>query len=228
MKRITPYPVLLLALGAVGAQAAEFQPISQRCEESLALSALPQALRDRANVYVWRGDGFEKTITSDGGFHCIVQRNHPDAIIPECVTESGRDSILQAIMVQTRLTANGLSASEVAEKTEQMIERGEIGSPQEPGVNYMMSAYNLIYSEQQDRIIHFDPHTMFFAPNAKSDSIGGSLEMARATKGFPFVVEAGTHSYIVTITDKSAETDDVLQHCAGQIDVAVSANRAAN
>lgn len=213
--------VVLCALSflATTVQAVEFQSLTQRCEESLALSALPASLRDRASVYVWRDGEFEKTITSDGGFHCVVQRNHEDSIIPECVTSTGEDSILRGIMAQTKLAAKGLSLDEVAEEFQSMIDKGEIKSPQQPGVNYMMSAYNLIYTAGSKSIAHIGPHTMFFAPNASNDVVGGSFAMAQEIKGYPVVAEAGSHSYIITFTDSSSESGDVEQYCAGQIDV---------
>jgi hypothetical protein len=222
----TIYPLVLsLVATAVCAEAGDFRPLTQRCEEALALSALPESLRSRANVYVWRNGDFEKTITSDGGFHCVVQRNHPDAIIPECVTSTGADSILQGIMVATRLTADGMSADAVAERTAEMIANGEIASPDEPGVNYMMSAYNRIYTSQADAVRHFPPHTMFFAPGADNETIGGSYQAAMQTPGLPFVAEAGTHSYIVTFTAQSSDSTAVEQACAGDIDLNDAASR---
>ena len=220
MKTYLGIAATLLAIDAAAGQTVEFRPLTQRCEESLALSALPVELRDRANVYVWRDGGFEKSISSDGGFHCLVQRNHPDSIIPECVTSTGEHSILQGIVEQTKMTANGMSADEITAQSAKMIEDGEIGVPTEPGVNYMMSAYNRIYTSNSDSIVHIGPHTMFFAPNASNEVIGGSFAMARDTKGFPFVADAGAHSYIVTFTERSAATDDVQANCKGQIDLA--------
>lgn len=220
MKKFSIFLLGVLTASSVAASGVDFHPLTQRCEEALALSALPMALRDRANVYVWRDGDFARTISSDGGFHCIVQRNHPDSIIPECVTSTGEDSILQGIIAQTKMTAAGLSVDEVAAKAAELVESGEIGSPNAPGVNYMMSAYNLIYTTRADSIVHFGPHTMFFAPNASTEVVGGSFAMAQEIRGFPFVAEAGTHSYIVTFTDRSAETDDVEEHCKGQIDLA--------
>jgi len=208
-----------LLFAATAASAADFRPLTQQCEEALALSALPASMRERASVYVWKDGKFEQTIRSDGGFHCIVQRNHPDAVIPECVTSTGENSILKAIMVQTKLTASGMSQDEVEEKTQAMIESGEIAAPDGPGVNYMMSAYNLIYAPNRDEIGHFGPHTMFFAPHASNEVVGGSFQMAQETPGFPFVVEAGTHSYIVSFTQSAAEPDDVQQSCRGQLDL---------
>jgi len=219
MNGILKLSSLALVLGAAAASAADFRPLTQRCEEALALSALPAALRDRASVYVWKDGAFAKTIASDGGFHCVVERNHPDAIIPECVTSTGEHSILAAIMLQTKLTAEGMPAESVAKKAREMIASGELAAPSGPGVNYMMSAYNLIYSPERDEIGHFGPHTMFFAPDASSEVVGGSYQMARATPGFPFVVEAGSHSYIVSFTQNAAETDDVRTYCKGQIDL---------
>jgi hypothetical protein len=210
----------LLALNIAAADAVEFTALTQQCEEALALSALPASLRHRANVYVWRGNDYEQTISSDGGFHCLLQRNHPDSIIPECVTSTGKDSILQGIMVQTKLTAGGLAANDVTETFKSMVQEGEIASPTEPGVNYMMSAYNYIYVPRRDEIVHIGPHTMFFAPNASNEIVGGSFEMAQETPGFPVVAEAGTHSYIITFAARSGETSDVEQACEGQIELA--------
>ncbi len=213
---------MAMLVAMAGAHASEFRPLSQQCEESLALSALPAALRERASVYVWKEDGFEKTISSGGGFHCLVQRNHPEAIIPECVSESGRDSILKGIMIKTQMAADGLTAAEIDARAEQMISRGEIASPSEPGVNYMMSAYNRIYSARAQSIVHVGPHSMFFAPDASNEALGGSLKMSQQTYGFPFVVEEGKHSYIVTFTSKAGETAAVEKHCRGQIDLTVA------
>lgn len=227
MNRSITLSIGILAVGASVAQATEFRALTQRCEESLALSALPAALRERANVYVWRDGDFEKTISSDGGIHCVVERNHRDAIIPQCITSSGEHSILDGIMERTRLFASGLSADDADAKMREMIDAGDIPGPEAPGVNYMMSDYNLIYTSRTDSVRRFGPHTMFFAPHASNEVVGGSYAMAKETPGFPFVAEAGTHSYIVTFTSKPAETDDVEQNCKGQIDVspvAVSAN----
>lgn len=219
MKKLAYIFAGIMAAGAAGAATVEFQALSQSCEESLALSALPAALRDRASVYVWKDGDFEKTISSDGGFHCVVQRNHPEAIIPECVTSTGEDSILQGIFAQTKMTAMGMSAEDVESKAAEMVESGKLGSPREPGVNYMMSAYNRIYAPRSETMLHIGPHTMFFAPHASSDVVGGSFEMAQENHGFPFVAEAGAHSYIMTFTDRASESTDVEKNCRGQIDV---------
>ena len=214
----TALSAALLTLAAPLA-VADFQPLTESCEEALALSALPAELRSRADVYVWKGDDFVKTISAGGDFHCLVQRNHDEAIIPECVTATGEGSILQGIIAQTKMHAKGLGAEEVAARAEKMIEAGEIAAPEEAGVNYMMSAYNRIYSPGNDTMLHIGPHAMFFAPGATNEVVGGSFQMAQQNRGFPFVAEAGAHSYIVTFTQTASDSSAVEAHCGGQIEL---------
>jgi hypothetical protein len=104
-------------------------------------------------------------------------------------------------MIQTKLVADGTSADDAEAKVAEMVKAGDIKGPAAP--------------------------TMFFAPQASNEVVGGSFALVRETPGFPFVVEAGTHSYIVTFTERSAETDQVLQNCSGQIDL-TTASAAAN
>lgn len=216
--KILSVAVAGLAIATSAAAETEFAPLDQACEEALALSALPANMRERANVYVWQENTFVKTISSDGGFHCLVQRNHPDAIIPECVSSTGEDSILKGIMKRTKLVAGGTPDDQAQEAVSKMIADGEINGPSAPGVNYMMSAYNRIYIVAANAVNKIPPHAMFFAPNADPEVIGGSFQEAIATKGFPFVAEAGSHSYIITMTDKPSDSSDVKQACQGQID----------
>ena len=105
MRKSTAFIAGLLLAAPCVADTVEFASLTEECEESLALSALPLELRDRASVWVWRNGDFVRSRASDGGFDCIVQRNHPDSIIPECITSTGRDSILEGIKLRTRLVA---------------------------------------------------------------------------------------------------------------------------
>ena len=219
MRRLLAASGWILLGAPVAANAVEFAPIDQACEEALALSALPASMRDRANVYVWQDDDYVKTMTSDGGFHCLVQRNHAQAIIPECISSTGEESILRGIIARAKMVAAGVPDNEAHERVKALIESGDINGPSAPGVNFMMSAYNRIYAPEGDRINPIPPHSMFFAPNAEAAVIGGSFPEAIETKGFPFVVEDGLHSYIVTMTDKPSDSADVVSACRGQIDV---------
>ncbi|MEM7282183.1 MAG: hypothetical protein AAF438_11200 [Pseudomonadota bacterium] len=198
--------------------AGEFRALSQACEEALALSAMPEALRQNANVYVWQDADFKKTVSSDGGFHCLVERNHNKAIIPQCVSPSGKDSILQGLMFRTKQAAKGLPPNKMQEKLKAAFASGKLIAPKEPGINYMMSAYNYIYVQNSDSFRQVPPHNMFFAPNTTNEMIGGSWELATGNKGYPFVIESGPHGYMITFTEQAAEIHGVVEHCEGEID----------
>jgi len=208
----------LLALAALPATAADFKPLSQACEEALALSALPAALRDQASVYVWRNGAFEKTIESDGSFHCVVERNHPDSIIPECVTDTGKDTILAGIEFKTQQTALGLTSDEITDRMKQRFASGALAAPARPGINYMMSAYNYIYIERANEIRTIPPHTMFFAPDVPESVIGQSYDVARQNPGTPMVTASGPHGYMITFTAAASDPTQVVQACEGQVD----------
>lgn len=207
------------ALIAGSAFAGDFKKINQACEEALALSAIPAELRERANVYVWQDGRFERTISSSGGIHCLVERNHPDAIIPQCVTAAGEDTVLPGLMFRTGKAAAGHTPDEVAAMLKAQFDAGTLSAPSKPGINYMLSAFNRIYVSQADRIVHVAPHTMTFAPGATDESIGGIPALAQSRPGYPMVLESGPHGYIVSFTRHTAEPDDVLAACKGQTDV---------
>lgn len=218
MSRTSALVAGTLLAATSGAVAGEFQPLSQACEEALALSALPLDLRDKADVYVWQNGDFTKTIDAGGGFHCVVERNHPDAIIPECVTASGRDTVFEGILAKTRLAADGLSPAEADEKMKEHFESGKLAAPAGPGINYMMSAFNYIYIASADEIRTIPPHTMFFAPDVTPDVVGGSFKTATSNPGSPFVTAPGPHGYMITFTAESSEKSQVAGACRGEID----------
>lgn len=221
MKRIFTSAACVAVLVASPAIAGDFRSLSQSCEEALALSAIPSELRERASVYVWQGERFEKTISSDGGIHCLVERNHPESIIPQCVTEAGEETILPGLMYRTGKFAEGLAPNEVVQIMNEQFESGALAAPQAPGINYMLSPFNRIYVQQADRIVHVAPHTMIFAPNATNESVGGIPQRAQTRPGYPMVLESGPHGYIVTFTEHGAEPDDVLSACREQANIEV-------
>lgn len=214
---------LSAALGSNGVN----PEMSQACEEALAVSSLPLRLRDRASVYVWKGDDFEKTISSEGGFHCAVQRNHPQAIIPVCFTAHGENSLLPAALYKTKLALNGTSAEEAERLFAAKLLSGEVRPASGPGINYMMSDFISIHTGQEPAFMKVPPHVMFFAPYLTNEDVGGlEVEAAMAQKGVPTVVaDNPMHSYMVTFTEAPADRTEVEEKCAGQ---PFLMNRAAN
>lgn len=190
---------------------------SEACEAALALSALPARLRADAITYVWKDGEYRVSGAADGRFHCFVARNHSASVIPQCFTASGVDTIMAGEIFKSKLVMYGAEPDDAVAAFEEKVAKREFSAPGEPGINYMMSAYNWIYQSARDEFIPVPPHVMFFAPHVEPDAVGSAtFPEAVARKGVPMVVESGIHAYMVTFTDGSSESDDVVQNCAGE------------
>lgn len=195
----------------------EFKSFSQNCEEALALSALPKKLRSQASVHVLKSEGFIKTIHSEGGYNCLVERNHAESIIPQCVTPSGSDNIFPALKFRTLKTRQGHTADEINQMFEEAVLTKKFVVPDQPGINYMMSAFNHIYVEKRQSFRDVGPHIMVFAPHVTDEDIGGSIHMAMKNKGYPFVGQSGAHGYIISMVEHASDSQQVLSACDGQL-----------
>ncbi len=208
--------IVLFLAGASGAAIADTR-FTPACEEALALSALPERLRSDASVYVLADNGFSKTIEGAGNFTCIVERNHSDAVIPQCLDAVGAPVIIPAIMFKTRQALNGTDREQTARAFAARAAKGEFKPAAGPGISYMLSDYNYAYLNESAGIRKIPPHVMFYAPELSNDDIGGSLEAARKNRGQPFIVDPGIHGYMVSFVEHAASSDAVQKQCAGQL-----------
>ena len=209
-----------IAISAVtGAAAGEqARKITADCEEALALSALPARLREQASVYSLTDQGFKMTRKKDGPFTCIVERNHVDAVIPQCVDAAGADTIIPGIMQKTEWSLAGIPVADRRAKFEELAEQEKLLPPPRSGISYMMSDFNYVWNSRNEHLMRVPPHVMFYAPNVSNEDVGGSFEEAvKGNRGTPFVVEVGIHGYMTSFVERPSESDDVLAACAGQL-----------
>lgn len=207
---------LSLSAHAVSGQAApSVDYLSTRCEQALALSALPIQLRADASIYTLGWDGFRKTVSGDGPFTCIVERNHPKSLIPQCVDAAGADEIIPAIIHKTKLAMTGMKPSDIKADFRARAERGEFVAPASIGVNYMMSAYNYIYLQGANRIANIPPHLMHYAPDVTNEDIQAAPDAQR--KGLPHINDRGIHGYFIAFVEETSDPSQVQQACAGQV-----------
>ena len=193
--------------------------LTTACEEALALSALPERLRDGASAYTLTDSGFELTRKGDGPFTCVVARNHETAIIPQCADAAGTDSIIPAIIKRTEWTLAGMQSDEQQTRFDELAADGTFRAPERTGINYMMSNFNYIWNAQRGQTMHVEPHVMYYAPNVSNDQIGGSMQEAMGSnRGTPYVIEEGIHGYITSFVEHASNSADVMVACKGQID----------
>ncbi len=210
--------VLAAGIATTPAIGDEVRKHSIACEEALALSALPARLREQASVYSLTDDGFRMTRKKDGPFTCIVERNHADAMIPQCVDAAGADTIIPGIMQKSRWSLSGMSVAERRAKFTELAEKEELLPPARSGISYMMSNFNYVWNANNEHLMRVPPHVMFYAPGVSNEDVGGSFyEAVEGNRGTPFVVEVGIHGYMTSFVERPSESDDVLAACAGQL-----------
>ena len=218
MKSIASAALILLpALTASADEPIERIPLTSECEEVLALSALPLRLRDQASVVVLDGDEYRKTISSDGPFTCIVERNHPQSLIPQCADAAGRDTIIPAVIAKSLWALDGVVGTERQARFDERVADGTFRPPARPGIAYMVSDYNYVWNGAANSRLRVPPHVMFYAPGLEEADMGGSMAHSFENRGMPFLLEAGIHGYMISYVDHGSNSAAVERACAGQL-----------
>lgn len=189
--------------------------LTTQCEEALALSALPEQLRAGSSIYVLKPEGFTKTVEGTGTFTCIVERNHPKSIIPQCIERQDADDLVPAIIRKSEMVMNGAKGAEISADFDARVESGEYSSPDFIGVNYMMSHYNYIYVQGANSIRRIPPHLMHYAPGVTNAEVQAAP--FAASKGLPHINQPGIHGYYISFVEAPSDFSDVQRACAGQM-----------
>lgn len=216
MRSITTIALAVAASLPLAAQTAEIRPLSEDCEIALALSAAPAHLRADAGVYVLGTDGFERARPSTNGFNCLVERNHPDAIIPQCFDRTSEDANLAAILDAGKHWRSGKTFAEAGELRRTALENGDYPTPGH-GIAYMISDYNYIYNAQAGVMLNVGPHLMFHAPNLTAEDVGADPAAARANRGLLSLNAAGPHGFMVSFIEKPSDSAEVVKACGSQL-----------
>ena len=213
--------IALACLNQASTVVASPPALTAACEAELALSALPARLRDQATAYVYVDGAFEAFSTTgakqDSNFSCVVERNHPQSLIPQCLDQVGSKSILPALFAKSERILAGDDPNEVRSHFHQQLADGTFTSPEGAGVSYMTSAYNLIYVGDESPLQKVGPHVMFYAPGVRNEDIGGSHAAGMENRGLPFVVDSGPHGYMISYTESPSDSSAVEAACSGQL-----------
>ncbi|HKJ16421.1 MAG TPA: hypothetical protein VJ984_03610 [Xanthomonadales bacterium] len=214
---LTALTLALTAIFITPAQAADRLALSQDCEVAIARSALPKRLREETSVYALVGDHYEKVIEGSGPFTCIVERNHPDSVIPQCMDREGIDTVLPAIIDRSEMVLAGADFETIEAANQQKLKGGLYKTADRAGVNYMMSEYNFIYVASAGAVLKVPPHVMFYAPGLTNEEVGGSFQSMVENLGTPFVFRPGPHGYMLTYAENGADPNEVAMACSGQL-----------
>lgn len=143
---------------------------------SIALSAGPAKVRDKATVYVLGPKGFEKAHEGTNGVSCLVGRHFTKSgettVEPECYDPEGSRTLLLADLYREELRAKGTPEGEIEPDIETGFKDGRFKAPSKPGIRYMLSDDNRLGPTPDGKTVHFPPHFMFYAPYMTGEDLG--------------------------------------------------------
>jgi hypothetical protein len=184
-------------------------PMDRQREIALALSSCPEALADKAGVYVLESSGYAKVRESQNGFTAIVQRSVPGAQEPQCMDAEGTRVILPRMLKVAEWRAQGKSPDEIRRLVGEAFAKVVFQPPSRIGINYMLSTENVV-SDDHGVIAPFPPHVMFYAPFLTNADIGSE---GQAGGGAAFVAAQGTpYALIIVPVPTAAQTKTGHQH----------------
>lgn len=143
-------------------------PLMDRQKEiSLALSACPSSVADKAAVYVLERSGYVKVREGQNGFTAIVQHVTPTSQEPQCMDAEGARTFLPRILKVAELRSGRKSPAEIQAFVSDALAKGTLPTPTRPGIIYMLGE-NLLPNGKGI----FPPHVMFYGTHLTNADLG--------------------------------------------------------
>jgi len=164
----------------------------------LAESAAPAEISGKATIYLLERTGYVKVREGANGFSCLVERQTPLTMEPECYDAEGSATTLLTRLYTEEQRAQGKGEEQIANEIEAGYKSGKFKAPRKPGIIYMMSEHNHVLNPQNQQIIHFGPHLMFYAPYAKDEDLGSPP----SSRSMPFLVNPGKPDAVIIVVPR--------------------------
>jgi hypothetical protein len=159
---------------------------------ALAESAGPPVAADAA-IYVLGPKGYTRVREGRNGFTCLVSRQRPDTLEPECFDGEGTATVVPVRLFIEEQRAAGTAEARIEALVEDGYRRGRFKAPRKPGIVYMLSDHNYVFDPERKAVIHFPGHLMFYAPYATQKDVGSG-------PGAPYIVAPGTpHALMIVV-----------------------------
>ena len=170
----SPYPTM--------APLDQYLVADSNAEISLAKSAAPIAISDKAEVMVLGRDGYRTAVKGTNSFVCMVERSWTAGLdfpefwnskirAPICCNPAAARSYFAITMAKTNLALAGKSKAQIFEAIDAAFDKKELPAPGIGAMCYMMSKDGYL----ADDAGHFHPHLMFFVPHMNADAWGANL-----------------------------------------------------
>jgi len=167
-------------------------------EIALAMTAAPEEVSSRADIYALRGTRFEKIRPGTNGTACMVARDyHPGSLYPICFDQEGVRTLMLREMREVSLRAEGVPESRIDSLVQQELESGKLPRATKTALAYMMSPRQVLYSSADStgrRVGQWFPHVMMANVGISKEQLGLSSRYLYVQAGG----EAGTlHEFVV-------------------------------
>jgi len=178
---------LLLSVGTISPLQAQAQqakpayPVVPRSlpdaeEIALAVSAAPDEVSSRADVYVLRGSEWVKARPGTNGCACLVARDlHEGSLYPICYDQEAARTTMYREMMEVSLRAKGKSEAEIERAVDAAYASGELKMPAKSSMAYMMSPRQVLFSSPKPEGVHvgaWSPHLMLMLPGVTTEQMG--------------------------------------------------------
>ena len=163
---------------------------------ALAESAGPPVANGAA-IYVLGPKGYTRAREGRNGFTCLISRERPDTLEPECFDGEGTATVVPVRFFIEEQRAIGTAEPRIKALVEDGYKAGRFKAPGKAGLVYMLSDHNYVFDPERKQVIHFPGHLMFYAPYATQKDVGEG-------PGAPYIVAPGTAHALMIVVPASA------------------------
>lgn len=139
--------------------------LSRADQIRLAKSAAPDDLTKNAKVWVLENGHYVVGVQGTSGMACMVLRNKPNELTPQCGDAEADATILSMYRFWTEQHLAGKTQDEIKAEVKSGLASRQFRTPQRPALVYMTSSAQVISDDNGENRTHFMPHLMVFYPN---------------------------------------------------------------
>jgi len=196
--------VLLFLVPAALLAQSEAPPVLSEAEEiRLARSGAPPEVSKAATVLVLRNGKYVEAVKGTGDVTCLVNRSQPLSLEPECYDAEASATVLPIQRFQTEQRIAGTPKQAIDARVDERLRSGEFRLPRRPALVYMMSAEQVLYNDNGQKVGPWLPHLMWYFPYMKAADLG----MPAANATISFIGEGTSLSAVVVPVCTSVKLD---------------------
>ena len=146
-----------------------------------------------ATILIIGPRGYVTAREGRNGFTCLISRQRPDTLEPECFDAVGTAAVVPVRIFVEEQRAAGVADARIEALVEAGYRDGRFKAPAKAGLVYMLSDHNYVFDPERGKVIHFPGHLMFYAPYATEKDVGSG-------PGAPYLVAPGTpHALMIVV-----------------------------